>query len=364
MAAKEGLPPTMADVARLAGVSASTVSYVLSGARPISQATRERIQHAVAELGYTPNALARGLRGGRSKIIALLYPRHGRDLGPSSVEYLLGASDRAQDLGYHVLLWTTDAEAVDDVAHLAGQGLVDGVLVMQVRRHDARIAVLRRAGLAFAMIGCDEDPGDADFADTNVDQCARLAVDHLAGEGHRHLGFVNLSASTIHARRGNAIRLRDGILRAAARTGVAVTMLTCESSAAGGRGAFFELLARDPELTAVIASNERATPGIMGAAAAFGWRIPQDLSILAIDMPAQAALMTTPTMTTVGPRAAQMGAAAVDLLIRRLQDDFTGATQMLFDGELELRESSGPARPRRASAAIGVERLRPRLPRE
>jgi len=340
----EGVTPTMADVARLAGVSASTVSYVLTGARPISQPTRERIQQAMQQLGYTPNIFARSLRGKRSRIIALLFPRHGRDLGHSSLEYILGASDHAQERGYHLLLWTTDAEALDDLAQLARQGLVDGALVMEVRLQDPRIEVLRKAGLTFAMIGRNADSAGLDFADTNFDQCAALAVDHLAGEGHRHLGFVNLSAATIEAGRGNAIRLRDGILRAAAERQVQITALTCESSVAGGRAAFAELLAQDPRLTAVIAFNEQATPGIMSAAAGHGWRVPEDFSLLSVDMPAQAALMTTPAMTTVGPTAAGMGRAAADMLIRRLEGDQGGVTQILFDGELEIRESSGPAR--------------------
>jgi len=346
MATKDdGVTPTMADVARLAGVSASTVSYVLTGARPISQPTRERIQDAMRELGYTPNIFARSLKSKRSRIIAVLFPRHGRDLGLSSLEYILGASDHAQERGYHLLLWTTDAEALDDLAQLARQGLVDGALLMEVRLRDPRIEVLRKAGLAFAMIGRNADPAGIDFADTNFDQCARLAVDHLAGEGHRHLGFVNLSTATIEAGRGNAIRLRDGILRAAAERQVRITVLTCESSITGGRAAFVELLAQDPLLTAVIAFNEQATPGIMSAAACHGRRVPEDFSVLSVDMPAQAALMTTPTMTTVGPTAAGMGRAAADMLIRRLEGDSAGVTQILFDGELELRESSGPVRP-------------------
>jgi len=340
----EGVAPTMADVARLAGVSASTVSYVLTGARPISQPTRERIQQAMRALGYTPNVFARNLKSKRSRILAVLFPRLGRDLGLSSLEYILGASDHAQDRGYHLLLWTTDAEALGDLAQLARQGLVDGALVMEVRLQDPRIEVLRTAGLAFAMIGRNAEPAGLDFADTNFDQCGRLAVDHLAGDGHRHLGFVNLDASTVAAGRGNAVRLRDAIVRAAADRGVRMTALTCESSVAGGRAAFAQLLAADPELSAVIAFNEQATPGIMGAAVRHGWRIPEDFSVLSVDMPTQAALMTTPTMTTVGPTAAGMGRAAADMLIRRLEGEPVSNPQILFDGELELRESSGPVR--------------------
>jgi DNA-binding LacI/PurR family transcriptional regulator len=344
MAAKdEGIVPTMADVARLAGVSSSTVSYALTGARPISQATRDRIRHAMDDLGYTPNAFARGLKSKRSKILALLFPRDGRDLGLSSLEYILGASDHAQDLGYHLLLWTTEADAIDDLSQLARQGLVDGALLMEVRLRDPRLAVLRASGLPFVMIGRTAEPAGLDFADTNFDQCARVAVDHLAGHGHRHLGFVNLNASTIQAGRSNAIRLRDGILAAARTDGVAMTVLSCESSIVGGRAAFHDLLERDPATTAVIAFNEQAVTGVMTAATDAGRRIPRDFSVLSIDMPAQAALMTTPTMTTVGPTAAAMGRAAADMLIRRLEGDVPEVTQVLFDGVLDVRESSGPA---------------------
>jgi DNA-binding LacI/PurR family transcriptional regulator len=345
MAARdESVVPTMADVARLAGVSSSTVSYALTGARPISAATRERIQHAMEDLGYTPNAFARGLKSKRSRIIALLFPRDGRDLGLSTFEYILGASDHAQEHGYHLLLWTTEAQAVDELAVLARQGLVDGALLMEVRLHDRRLDVLRETGLTFVMIGRTADPVALDFADTNFDQCAQLAVDHLVALGHRHVGFVNLNASAIRAGRGNAIRLRDGIVRAAASAPAQVTVLTCESSITGGRSAFVDLLVHDPAATAVIAFNEQAIPGIMSAAADRGLRIPGDFSILAVDMPAQAALMTTPTMTTVGPTAAAMGRAAAGMLIERLEGATTGVTQMLFDGELVLRESTGPVR--------------------
>ena len=346
MASKdEGVTPTMADVARLAGVSASTVSYVLTGARPISQPTRERIQQAMRALGYTPNVFARNLKTKRSRIIAMIYPRLGRDLGLSSLEYILGASDHAQDLGYHLLLWTTDAEALDDLAQLARQGLVDGALVMEIRMEDPRIEVLRNAGLSFAMIGRNADPAGLDFADTNFEQCGRVAVDYLVDGGHRRLGFVNLDPATIQSGRGNAVRLRDAITGAAAERGVRLTTLACATSLDGGRAAFAELIERDPGITAVIAFNEQAAPGLISAATEHGRRVPEDFSVLSVDMPAKAAQMTTPTMSTVNPSAAGMGKAAADMLIRRLEGGPDTVTQMLFDGELQVRDSSGPARP-------------------
>ena len=345
---QEDVVPTMADVARRAGVSASTVSYALTGVRPISSATRDRILRAMRDLGYTPNAFARGLKSKRSRIIAVLLPKDERDLGLSSAEYLFGASDYAQDRGYHLLLWTTGVDALDDLARLARQGLVDGALLMEVRLHDPRIEVLRKTGLAFALIGRNADPAGIDFADTNFDQCARVALRHLAAQGHRHVGFVNLNVATIRAGRSNAIRLRDGITRAGREAGVLVTPVAAESSATGGRDAFLHLLDEDAAITAVIAFNEQAVPGIMAAAAETGRCVPDDLSVLCVDMPAQAALMSTPALTTVGPVAAGIGKAAAEMLIRRLEGEEPGAvTQVLFDGELVVRPSTGQVRARR-----------------
>ena len=345
---QEDVVPTMADVARRAGVSASTVSYALTGVRPISSATRDRILRAMHDLGYTPNAFARGLKSKRSRIIAVLLPKDERNLGLSSTEYIFGASDHAQDRGYHLLLWTTGVDALDDLARLARQGLVDGALLMEVRLRDPRIEVLRKTGLTFALIGRNADPSGVDFADTNFDQCARVALRYLAAEGHRHIGFVNLDVATIRAGRSNAIRLRDGIMRAGRESGVLVTAVAAESSAAGGRAAFAALLDEDPEITAVIAFNEQAIPGIMTAAADAGRHVPDDLSVLCIDMSAQAALMSTPALTTVGPAAAGIGEAAAEMLIRRLEaEDPGGVTQLLFDGELVVRASTGPVRARR-----------------
>jgi DNA-binding LacI/PurR family transcriptional regulator len=342
----------MADVARLAGVSVSTVSYALTGARPISGQTRRRIEQAMLELDYTPNAFARGLKSKRSKIIALLLPKLDRAPGLSSLQHILGASDQARSRGYHLLLWTADADGLDDLAQLAGQGLAAGVLVLDVQLQDPRVDVLRDAGLTFAMIGRNGDSAGIDFTDTNFDHCARIAVDHLADQGHRRLGFVSSGVSVGDPGACNSIRLRDGIARAVREASVEVASVTCPSSIEGGRDALRELIRADPALTAVIAFNHEATPGIITEAVRTGRRVPEDLSILSIDMPAPTALMTTPTMTTVGPSAVRIGRAAAGLLIRRIEGDLVSATQLLLDGELQLRGSSGPYRAQLSRRAL------------
>ena len=265
---------TMVDVARAAGVSVSTVSYVLTGARPISASTRERVEKVIQELGYTPNALARGLKGKRSKIIAMLYPTRTRGIDLSGLEYILGASDLAQAHGYHLLLWTTEADAVDDLARYVRQGLLDGAVVMQVKLEDERIEVLRRAQLTFAMIGRLADSTGIDYADTDTDQCARVALDYLVEQGHRRIGCLNPPRSDLNEGLGIGVRIRDSVKRAARSRGLKVTNISCEYSAGAGSDALERMLVRDPEITAVVAFNEQAVPGVVAGAEQRGWHVP------------------------------------------------------------------------------------------
>ena len=106
----------MADVARAAGVSRSTVSYVLSGARPISEATRERIIRVMRELDYTPNVLAQGLAGKRAGIIALLHPPGEQGLNLTEFEYIQTAAEQVRADGYHLLLWPIASTRVVDAS--------------------------------------------------------------------------------------------------------------------------------------------------------------------------------------------------------------------------------------------------------
>ena len=148
---------TRADVARLAGVSPATVSYAISGKAPISEETRDRVYAAMRELQYTPNVMAQALAGRRSRIIAMLLPSQERALSNADMEYMLGAASAARELGYHLLLWPTVDRDVEEVVALGQAGLLDGVILMEVRMQDERVALLRDAKVPFSLIGRTAD---------------------------------------------------------------------------------------------------------------------------------------------------------------------------------------------------------------
>jgi DNA-binding LacI/PurR family transcriptional regulator len=335
---------TMTDVARLAGVSVSTVSYAMTGARPITAQTRQRVEHAMEQLGYTPNAFARGLKSRRSHIVAVLFPTGGRGIDTSGMAYILGASDYAQEHGYHVLLWTANAGALDELRLLARQGLIDGAILMEVRLADERTDVLAQAGVEFGMIGRNGGDVASDFVDADFDQCGRVAVNHLADLGHTQIAFINQSRSFVAIGVGPSVRARDAVVRAAKDAGIRLTVRNCASSAAAGQRLFRDLVHRDAELTAMIALNEQAVPGVITGARKHGWRVPQDFSLVSLAMTPQAALMTTPATTTVSPDANGMGRTAMAALIHRMDGGIGPATQTLFPGRLVVRGTSGQPR--------------------
>ena len=147
----------MKDVAEKAGVSLSTVSYVLSGSRPISEATRTHILKVMDELDFHPNAVARALAAKRTRVIALLLSPQERGLGFSELEFVRGASEAARAADHHLVLLTEGMESETELAYLKRQGLVDGVILMEVHLQDPRVPLLQKLRLPFSLLGRSEE---------------------------------------------------------------------------------------------------------------------------------------------------------------------------------------------------------------
>lgn len=338
---------TMADVARRAGVSRSTVSYALSGTRPISGPTRARIERAMKELNYTPNALAQGLAGRRTGIIALVFPlgQEGQTgFNPTDLEYLRAASGQAREDGYHLLLWPFGDDDIDEVRKLVSQGLVEGVVLMSVRTTDERVSFLQDADIPFTTIGRTEDPAGLAYVDTDFDAGGFLAVEHVAALGHREIGFLAGTQADLDAGSGPVVRTRDAVLAAARRFGITAHVFTASPTFAAGWEAFGRIRSSAPELTALLELNEAATLGLMAAAAEQGVRIPRDLSILAVNASEEAALMSRPALTSLAPNHSDMARLAVRYLVRRLNGESYDSFQTLLTPELVERGSTGAVR--------------------
>lgn len=207
------------EVAEAAGVSISTVSYALSGKRPVSPATRQRIERAVAELGYSPNAGARMLAGDRTHIFALTEPLRRDTHAPTHMAFVLATAVAARRNEYDVLL-LTEEEASAGMARVASSGLVDAILVLDVAPDDERVALARSIPTPSVFIGVPDDHEGLLCVDLDFDAAAVLAVDRVADAGHRSIGLIGQSQVS-YEKSNFPPRVRRAFERRAAERGLA-----------------------------------------------------------------------------------------------------------------------------------------------
>ena len=340
--------PTMQDVAKHAGVALSTVSYAINGTRPISEETRERIFAAMKELGYRPNVLARGLASKRSRIIALLLPAAKRGLGLTEMEFVISATEVAREHGYHLVLWSTEIRDPQELQQLMQQGLVDGLIVMEIHEQDERVDLLREIQFPFSMIGRSANNDGINHVDIDFGQTMDVVVEHLASLGHTHFAFLNHAQEEYDAGYGPAVRAQHRFVQSVEVRGLHGLTHFCEADARDGYTAVNNLLALDPNLTAIIVMNDRILPGVLRAITDRGWKIPDDFSIVAAVSSARIAEMINPTITTAEAPAKELGRLGTEMLIQCLEEEEKAFSEVLIPCELVIRESSGPCPKERA----------------
>ena len=331
---------TIDDVARAAGVSVSTVSYALSGKRPISAATRARIDQAVRELDYRPHAGARALASARTNVLALMAPlRVDVNVGVI-MQFVTGVVTAAQSFEHDVLLLTQDDHA--GVERVAAGSMVDAVIMMDVEADDPRIPILRRQRQPAVLIGLPRDTSGLSCVDLDFEAAARLAVNHLAGLGHRDVALLGSPQKVLDRHTTYAARLVHGFSDETARHDVRAVFEPMESSHAGAALALDRAFARLPGLTALVVHNEVALPGVLSTLRERGLRVPQDVSVVAV-CPQDVALGQPQPLTAVDIPAVRIGTVAVEMAMARLAGDDLAETRLVSPA-LTVRETSAAPR--------------------
>src|SRR3954454_18616835 len=200
---------TIADVARHAGVAASTVSYVLSGKRSISSDTRERVQRSVRALGYRPNASARALASQHSNVLALVIPLRAGMHVPVMLQFATAVVTTARRYDHDVLLLTAD-EGATGLERVQQSALVDAVVVMDIELYDERVPLLRALDLPSILIGFPLDAEGLTCIDLDFVGAAELCVDHLADLGHRRIALLGTPSTVYERQTAFAHRTRKG----------------------------------------------------------------------------------------------------------------------------------------------------------
>ena len=328
---------TLADVARRAGVSASTVSYVISGKRSISRATRERVARAIAELGYHPHAGARALASNRSNVIALMVPLRSDMYVPVIMEIVMAVASAAREYDQDVLLLTGD-EGTAGVRRLAGSGGADTLLLMDVELDDARIPVLRELPTPAVLIGLPADSTGLTCIDLDFEAAGALGADHLADLGHREVAMIGPAENVYRRHTGFALRTLAGFNARSTERGLRSTHRASEGTFDAVAGTLTRLLEERPATTGLVVQNEAAIPPLLSVLRQLGRPVPDEMSVVAI-CPDQAALQAWPRLTSVSIPAEEMGRGAVRLAMAQLLGRSTHGTTLLAP-ELTVRESS------------------------
>ena len=307
------------EVAKAAGVSISTVSYALSGKRTISAETRQRIERAVRELDYRPNAGARMLAGRRTNIFALTEPFRFDTYAPAHMAFVLATSIAARRYDYDVLL-LTEEEASAGMRRVATSGLCDAILVLDVAPEDERVDLARQLGIPSVFVGVPNDHGGLVCVDLDFEAAAALAVDRLADAGHRSIGLVGHPPSA-YLRSNFPPRVRAGFERRAGERGLDSTVELPEPGAARGvavRAAVRALL--DRGVTGlVLHCDDSAHQAVLDEIAARELGIPADIAVISVGSTFDTAAMHPPL--DVVPLVPQASCdRAVDLAMQLLSE--------------------------------------------
>ncbi len=330
---------TRADVAKLAGVSASTVSYALSGERTISDETRKKVLKAVAQLDYRPNFAAGALAGGKSKTIALVSPSGEFGIALIALEYINGAGEAARARGYHLVIWPSQESEMTEIKTLAKSGMIGGVVLMEIKLEDERVAYLDRENVPFSMIGRTADSAKYSYVDRDFDGVADMGVKYLKDLGHKDIAFL-LTDREI----GVDTKFSSAVISAAKKYKMSCKKIKVVNEASSGREAFVTLNKKYPEITGVVSLNDIATLGFLSGAKEFGVDIPKELSVIALDTPQNHIEMSWPPLTTVNLPAHEMGETAVNILIDQIEKIEKKDRQQLLVGDLVKRGTTAKAR--------------------
>jgi len=332
-------PITSHDVANHAGVSRTTVSYVLNRVERanISAATRQRVLDAAAALGYVPNAAAQRLAGQQSQIVGLVFPRTDPHLAThlfllQVMEGLMGA---VAQQGLRLLIDSVDGSLETAYTDLVRAKRIDGLVIIDAPADDPALVRLTKDDFPVVTLG----HAYPQFCSVDVDNraSARVAVEHLLEQGHTRIGCITNYPSR-PTRRNERLEGYEAALQSAGVPLDERLMVDGRYSPESGFQAMQQLLATAIPPTAVFVASDVVAFGAVQAIQARGLHIPDDIAVVGFD-DVPLASFCTPPLTTVRMPAVEMGRQAGALLVERIAGKVTDQ-HLWLETELVIRASS------------------------
>lgn len=335
------MTPTIRDVAQQAGVAPITVSRVVNNSGYVSQAARERVEAAIADLNYVPNTLARSLRFKKTRVLALIVT----DItNPFWTTVARGVEDVANANGFNLILCNTDEDEAkqNDYLQVLLQKRVDGFVFVPARSAAESVRLIQAQKVPVVVLDREVPGVDVDIVRSDSEGGAFLLTRHLLSLGHRCIaalsGPENISTAAQRVA-GYRRALREAGLRPAAEL-----VYHGSYDPEGGYATAHAALTLTPRPTAFFAANNFIAVGALRAAQEAGLRVPEDVALVCFDdVPAW--LSIDPFLTVASQPAYQMGQQATELLLERLSTH--GPTQprdIVLPVQLFIRRSSGVTR--------------------
>ena len=332
---------TLHDVARLAEVSIKTVSNVINDYPHIRPATRQKVENAIAELGYTPNLTARNLRSGRTGAIALALP----DLGLAYfAELAAQVIQEAEAAGVAVLVEQTGADRDRELELLRGprRKLTDGLIFSPLGMSDEDVAALR-VDYPLVLLGERIFDGPTDHVTMRNVDAARAATEHLIASGHRRIAVVGAHEGELV---GSAALRMQGYREALGGAGIPydddIVGYTTLWHRANGADSMRELLDRGAEFDAVFGLNDTLALGAMRVLQEAGRHVPDDVAVIGFDG-LDEAKYSIPSLTTVDPGREWIARTAVSTLLGRIAGTPDPEPRTMFADFRILNRESAPA---------------------
>ena len=332
---------TSRDVAELAHVSRTTVSFILNNVPDvsISAATRKRVLDAAKKLNYSPNVAGKKLVSGKSFTIGLVLCQSPEQIFTDAFlpQVILGVEQAAMQQGFHVLLKPVDPNDAGGYARLITENHVDGILLSGPRQDDAALMHLYARNVPIMLMGQLPET-DIPFVDVNARAGAELAVSHLIEHGHQHIGMITNAPLDYTS----AQQRRDGYLKALKKAGLPVQKALIKVgnyTPASGFDAMKALLQVTPRVTAVFVASDVVAMGAILAIKEAGLRIPQDIAVVGFD-DIPLAEFYDPPLTTIHLPAFGLGWAGGERLIRIIQGEGLNDASLLLESKLITRQSS------------------------
>jgi DNA-binding LacI/PurR family transcriptional regulator len=330
---------TLREVAERAGVSVRTVSNVVNDFPQVATETRARVQRALDELGYQPNAVARTLRNGRSGLIALVLPE--LDV-PYFAELTRAVIEQAAVAGYTVVVDQTDGDPVRErelVMRGSRAAMFDGLIFNPLALGGADLRN-RASSTPVVLLGERVVQGGLDHIMIDNVGAAELATQHLIELGRQRIAAIGDQFD--ETRQTGQLRTQGyrAALRAAGRQVIPELVRPTEYfHRADGAAAMADLLAL-PELPdAVFCYNDLLALGALRTILSRGLRVPDDIALVGFD-DIEDGRYSTPSLTTISPDKTQIAKNAVQLLLNRLDGDSSAPAELPADYTLQIREST------------------------